>query len=52
MMPVLYGCFPAPRGHHAGPKSDTGVEGTNYSQRFVHYCPWHEEMPEHHEGRS
>jgi cobalt-zinc-cadmium resistance protein CzcA len=44
MMPVLYSYFPAPRGHHGDQDFGALVEGTNYSSRFLHYCPWHEEM--------
>ncbi len=43
MMPVLYSYFPAPRGHHDQHDFGALVEGTNYSSRFLHYCPWNEE---------
>jgi cobalt-zinc-cadmium resistance protein CzcA len=46
MMPVLYSYFPAPRGQHDGHEAGGVVEGTNYSQRFRHYCPWPEEPTE------
>jgi cobalt-zinc-cadmium resistance protein CzcA len=49
MMPVLYSYFPTPLGQHGGPEVGAVVEGTNYSSRFQHYCPWHEEVPNHRE---
>jgi cobalt-zinc-cadmium resistance protein CzcA len=39
MMPVLYSYFPAPRGQGDPSSCGTIVEGTNYSERFIHYCP-------------
>jgi cobalt-zinc-cadmium resistance protein CzcA len=39
MMPVLYSYFPAPRGQGDPSSFGTIVEGTNYSERFIHYCP-------------
>ena len=38
MTPVLYSYFPAPRGHGAG-GDDHLVEGTNYSELFMHHFP-------------
>jgi cobalt-zinc-cadmium resistance protein CzcA len=43
MMPVLYSYFPARRGHREEHNFGALVEGTSYSSRFLHYCPWHEE---------
>jgi cobalt-zinc-cadmium resistance protein CzcA len=45
MMPVLYSYFPAERGHGDPASFAELVEGTNYSARFAHYDPWHEDDP-------
>jgi hypothetical protein len=52
MMPILYSYFPAPVGRAGEHEIGAVVEGTNYSSRFHHYCPWPEEMPNHREGRN
>jgi cobalt-zinc-cadmium resistance protein CzcA len=52
MMPILYSYFPGPLGRLEGPEMGAVVEGTNYSSRFNHYCPWPEERLEHFDERN
>jgi cobalt-zinc-cadmium resistance protein CzcA len=43
VMPILYSYFPAPLGQHGEHEAGPVVEGTSYSSRFLHDCPWQEE---------